>query len=271
MIYLKEFETQAAYNAAKEDGLLTPNVSLITENGGVKYLKGEPTPPTPPAETRIVATFNVTDTSEETFIMSESAWTNQLFNAVEIDGVEVENIIPVWEFEETGTHTVKYTLADPTSIGEYAFQNCSRLTSITIPNSVTSIGDHTFDSCSSLSSITFGNSVTSIGDYAFEYCQNLESIIIPNSVTSIGEGAFTGCTFTSCTIGNGITSIGNYAFTECYNLTSMTCLATTPPTIGSDTFDWGTNFTIYVPAASVDVYKAASGWSDYAGRIQAIS
>ena len=57
-----------------------------------------------------------------------------------------------------------------TSIGDYAFYDCSGLTSVTIPNSVTSIGDYAFSGCSGLTSVTIPNSVTSIGSYAFEYC-----------------------------------------------------------------------------------------------------
>ena len=77
-----------------------------------------------------------------------------------------------------------------TSIGNYAFSNCSGLTSVTIPNSVTSIGNSAFEGCSGLSSVTIPNSVTSIGYGAFYACRDLTSVTIPNSVTSIGDDAF---------------------------------------------------------------------------------
>ena len=80
-----------------------------------------------------------------------------------------------------------------TSIGSYAFYDCTSLTSITIPNSVTSIGSYAFKYCSSLTSVTIPNSVTSIGDDAFASCSSLTSITIGNSVTSIGYAAFNGC------------------------------------------------------------------------------
>ena len=109
-----------------------------------------------------------------------------------------------------------------TRIGDSAFDNCSGLTSITIPNSVTSIGDHVFSVCSGLTSVTIPNSVTRIGRSAFQYCSRLTSIDIPNSVTSIGGWAFDGCSkLTSVTIGNSVTSIGIYVFSDCSALTSI--------------------------------------------------
>ena len=91
-----------------------------------------------------------------------------------------------------------------------------------IPNSVTSIGEYAFYQCSGLTSVTIGNSVTSIGEQAFRGCTGLTSVTIPNSVTSIGSSAFRGCTgLTSVTIPNSVTSIGNYAFSNCSSLTSI--------------------------------------------------
>ena len=80
-----------------------------------------------------------------------------------------------------------------TSIGDYAFNGCTSLTSITIPNSVTSIGDYAFRSCSSLPSITIPNSVTSIGQFVFEDCSSFKSIILPNSIKTMGGGVFYNC------------------------------------------------------------------------------
>ena len=103
------------------------------------------------------------------------------------------------------------------------FNDCKRLTSITIPDSVTSIGSRAFAGCDSLTSVTIGNSVTSIGDYAFAGCDSLTSVTIPNSVTSIGDRAFYNCTsLTSVTIPNSVTSIGSYAFSSCSGITSVT-------------------------------------------------
>ena len=107
-----------------------------------------------------------------------------------------------------------------TSIGSSAFEYCTSLNSITIPNSVTSIGESAFYECSSLNSVTIGNSVTSIGDNAFS-CTSLKSVTIPNSVTSIGESAFYRTSLKSITIPNSVTYIGKYAFNGCTSLTNI--------------------------------------------------
>ena len=111
------------------------------------------------------------------------------------------------------------------SIGDYAFNKCSGLTRVTLPNSVTSIGWAAFSGCSGLTGkLTIPNSVTSIGDYAFKQCSGLTGgLTIPNSVTSIGVRTFTECSgLTSVTIGNSVTSIGSSAFYNCSSLTSVT-------------------------------------------------
>ena len=192
----------------------------------------------------------------------------------------------------------EYTIPDSvTTIGVYAFSNCSSLTSVTIPDSVTTIGDYAFEDCSSLTSVTIGNSVTSIGDgafyncssltsvtigdrvtivggFAFYNCSSLTSVTIPDSVTKIGKNAFEDCSrLTSVTIGDSVTTIGNEAFYNCESLTSVYCKATTPPAALFyngfwDAFDDNaSDRKIYVPMESVNKYKSAKGWNDYADYI----
>ena len=110
-----------------------------------------------------------------------------------------------------------------TSTGEWAFDECRSLTSITIPDSVKSIGEFTFSSCTGLTSVTIGNGVTSIGGAAFNGCTGLTSVTIPNSVKSIGMNAFTSCSsLKSVTIGNSVATIEEGAFGYCTSLTNVT-------------------------------------------------
>ena len=166
--------------------------------------------------------------------------------------------------------TYKQNTYEVLSIGDKAFNECTGLTNITIPNSVTRIAFYVFKDCTNLTSITISNSVTSIGNGIFENCPKLEKIVvlngnttfdsrdncnaiietatntllwgcknstIPNSVTSIGHSAFSNCTgLTSITIPNSVTSIGNFAFRYCADLTSIT-IPNSVTSIGEFAFD----------------------------------
>ena len=149
-----------------------------------------------------------------------------------------------------------------TSIGEWAFDGCTGLTSIEIPNSVTAIGSGAFYDCTGLTSITIPNSVTSIGNYAFYGCTGLTSVTIGNSVTSIGEGAFSGCTgLTSITIPNSVTSIGYGAFRNCTGLTSVLSQIENPFAFESMSFAYISPLcTLTVPVGTRDAY-INYGWT----------
>ena len=109
-----------------------------------------------------------------------------------------------------------------TSIGSYAFRGCSGLKSVVIPYGVTSIGYNAFYECSGLTNVVIPYSVTSIEEYTFYECSSLTNVVIPNSITSIGYYAFYNCSaLTSITIPNSVTSIGYNAFEGCSGLTSI--------------------------------------------------
>ena len=158
-----------------------------------------------------------------------------------------------------------------TSIGNYAFYYCSKLTSVTIPNSVTSIGGWAFEGCSGLTSVTIPNSVTSIELGTFSGCSGLTSITIPNSVEYIGSYAFYYCSkLTSITIPKSVTSIGDEAF-DGVDLTTVVSLIENPFVIvgkSSSSRDFSVNTfenaTLYVPVGTIDKYKATDGWKDFA-------
>jgi hypothetical protein len=110
-----------------------------------------------------------------------------------------------------------------TAICEAAFYRCLNLKSMTIPDSVTSVGYKAFYECKSLKSLSIGTSVSSIGDRAFYNCYDLSAVIIPDTIESIGNNVFSGCTgLTSITIPNSVTNIGEGAFSDCMSLTSLT-------------------------------------------------
>ena len=160
--------------------------------------------------------------------------TNATTKTVEVDDCSEEYTAYVNIPESVTYNGTSYSV---TSIGDYAFYGCSRLTSITIPNSVTSIGEEAFYECSGLTSIEIPNSVTSIGGSAFRHCSGLTSITIPNRVTSIGSSAFYNCYgLTSIIIPNSVTSIGFDAFYNCSSLTSIT-IPNSVTSIGSYAFD----------------------------------
>lgn len=109
-----------------------------------------------------------------------------------------------------------------TAIGSYAFDNCTALTSVTLPSSVTEIRKDAFYNCASLTSFHIPSSVTELGDAVFEGCTGLTSITIPNSVTKIGRNAFCGCSsLRYAVLPNSITAIELGTFNGCHGLTSM--------------------------------------------------
>lgn len=162
-----------------------------------------------------------------------------------------------------------------TTIGENAFLNQMYIERIEIPSGVTTIQHGAFADAGNLSgsgfTLTLNEGLIIIADNAFYGMTNYSALTIPNSVTTIGGNAFQLNEISVLTIGSGVTSIGDFAFARTTGITatSITVLATTPPVISSNNsriFE-GIDCPIYVPAQSVNTYKAATGWNYYADRI----
>ena len=165
-----------------------------------------------------------------------------------------------------------------TSIGSYAFYNCSGLTSVTIPDSVTSIGSSVFSGCSGLADengfiivrntlynyfgtdgeITIPDGVTNVGSSAFYGCSGPTNVTIPDSVTSIGERAFYNCNgLTSVTIPDSVTSIGSSAFSGCSGLTNVT-IPDSVTSIGSGAFSGCSGLTsVTIPDSVTSIGSSA--------------
>lgn len=122
-----------------------------------------------------------------------------------------------------------------TSIGNYAFNMCTKVTSISLPSSVTGIGSDAFESCTGLTSVSMPG-VTSIGSYAFYYCTGLSSVSMP-SLKSMDSYVFYYCSeLASVTIPNGVTSISSNAFYGCSSLSSVS-LPASLTSIGQSAFN----------------------------------
>ena len=148
-------------------------------------------------------------------------------------------------------------------------QGCN---STVIPNSVTSIGDFAFHNCSGLTSVTIPNSVTEISNFAFAYCFALTSIIIPNSVTYIGRSAFYSCrSLTSVTIGNSVTKIDYEAFFDCSSLTQVVSYIKEPSDLQSSVFsNVPSSAILYVPVGCTEKYKSKSGWRSFKNIVEMV-
>lgn len=124
-----------------------------------------------------------------------------------------------------------------------------------------------FIRCYALEEIEIPNTVTEIGNETFQDCTKLKEIVIPDAVTTIGKYAFMDCpVLATVSLGKGLQQLKEDAFKGCTAITSVTCLATTPPTMGSSMcFETSTysSAMLSVPEASIEAYSSANWWKNF--------
>ena len=195
------------------------------------------------------------------------------------------------------------------SIGDYAFYNCSALSSVEIPASIKSIGKDAFSGCDNISEVNakstkswceidFDNSysnplymggsfyengaaaailsvegIETIKPRAFQGCGNIKAFIANGSLKTIGEEAFRGCAgLTSVELQSGIKTIEGKAFMGCSLLKNVAVMASVPPVLG-DEYVFGYNATgrkIYIPSEAYNTYIANEMWNEYADSLEGI-
>ena len=176
---------------AADDGLITRQVTLKLDEAGTLPDRIAVSRKNLITNLKIVGKINGTDLK----FIREMAGSD--FNREKTDGklsildLSEAKIVAGGDAYVSYYGNTKYTSND--KLGDYVFEGCSGLTSLTIPSGVTAIGGNAFYGCSGLTSLTIPSSVTSIGWQAFEDCSGLTSLTIPSSVTSIGGCAFEGC------------------------------------------------------------------------------
>ena len=154
--------------------------------------------------------------------------------------------------------------SNPLYYAHHLYLEKEEIKDLIIPSNVSSIGGYAFNYLSNLSSVTIPNSLTSIGHSAFHLCSNLTSVTIPNSVTNIGEDAFSSCyKLTSITIGKSVKNIDSHAFGYCYRIKDLYCIANKVPLAYSNAFENSYDATLHVPASALNDYKTTAPWSSF--------
>jgi len=276
--YLKKFATQSEYDAYIQAGYPKPNVSYIVDNDEIiftNYQDGAAGPE------YILESDKIAD-----FTGTTISGISKLVTGLNIpEGVTKLTDSLLWGYTALTSVNFPSTL---TTIGQSTFRGCSHLTSVDLSGTsmtyfLNNFGESamTFYECSALTDVVLPKALTGVQNQVFYACGSLATINLEDtSVTRIGASAFIGCySLLDITLPSTVTQIDDSAFSwnseSGSKTTNLTVLATTPPILGSNVFKnrdgINTTLNIYVPAESVDAYKAASGWSDYASRIQAIT
>ena len=237
--YLKIFPTQGKYNEYIAAGYPKPNISYILDEMKTIFTDYELDPPSPV-----------------------------------ITGVLMEDLdtLTTWNINKA----VKSVVIPPciTMLPDSSFYQYGFLESVELPDGLVYIGDSCFSACLALKSIDIPAAVEQIGVTAFSGCTFLEHVngLGDCKITTLPSRCFQNCVnLTEAELPSTVTAMNAGCFNNCSQLQSLTIKATTPPTLGTNALNnTHADLKIYVPADSVEAYKAASGWSAYATKIQAI-
>ena len=172
-----------------------------------------------------------------------------------LDGVSA---IGDYAFDSCGSLTSVSFPEGLQTIGGRAFYECHGLTSVSFPEGLQTIGGHAFDSCDGLTSVSFPEGLQSIGASAFDSCTGLTSVSIPEGLQIIEDSAFYNCDgLTSVSFPESLQYIAGYAFRSCTRLSSLTFLGDTPPTVDAFPFeDVAPAGVIYYPEGASDYTDA---------------
>ncbi len=241
--------------AADDDGLITKQITIKLEKAGTLPNKIGSTKKFQITNLKIIGEINGTDLCfiREMAGSDREGWrTEGKLATLDLSGAKIvrgggiyynsvncytsDDVIGNYAFSDCSGLTSLILPSSVTSIGYSAFYGCIRLTSLTLPSSVTSIDGRAFYGCSSLFSLTLPSSVTSIDGRAFYGCSSLFGLTLPSSVTSIDGRAFYGCSsLFGLTLPSSVTSIDGRAFYACSSLFSLT-LPSSVTEIGESAF-----------------------------------
>ena len=239
---------------AADNDLITKQITIQLEKAGTLPDRISSSKKYKITNLKIIGEINGTDLK----MIREMAGSNSTDGKLSVLDLSEAKIVEGGDCYYKDYNDVYYTSNDV--IGDYAFEYCSGLTSLTLPAGITEIGDCALERCSGLTSLTLPAGIISIGDYAFDRCSGLTSLTIPAGITSIGYGAFRECSglkevrfcindnldtyltkghpyigvdcgikyyindkeITSIEIPSNVTTLGNNVFQGCRGLTSLT-------------------------------------------------
>ena len=240
--------------AADDDGLITKQITIKLEKAGTLPNKIGSTKKFQITNLKIIGEINGTDLCfiREMAGSDREGWrTEGKLATLDLSGAKIVRGGGIYY------NSVNCYTSDDV-IGNYAFSDCSGLTSLILPSNVTSIGYSAFYGCICLTSLTLPSSVTSIGSSAFEGCRSLTSLILPSSVTSIGSSAFSGCSgLTSLTLPSSVTSIGWATFSGCSGLTSLTLPSSVTSIDGRAFYGCSSLFGLSLPSSVTSIGSSA--------------